>query len=133
ARVERHMPAYTVARNEPAGTQLRWLTFREVPAGYTAPGQYLLVEQGEGEPAMFAIASSPGEPLELLVKEQGDTALALAASAPGVAVAASEVLGGGFGVADDGRTLIALVNGSGISALRPVIRREVSRGLPRPV
>lgn len=127
------MPVYTVARNEPAGTQLRWLTCEEVPDGYHTPGQCVLANLKNHEPSYFAIASSPGEPLELLVKQQGKTALALGATEPGESLEVSEVIGDGFPVEDDHRTLVALVNGSGISALRPVIRREIARGLPRPV
>ena len=51
-----------------------------------------------------------------------------------VTVVTSEAKGSGFPLESvDGRPLVVLVNGSGISAARPVIEAEVTAGLPRPV
>ena len=128
------MPNLTLMANEPAGTQLRLLTFRETPENYSTPGQYVTATTGELKPSFFAIASSPGQPLQLLLKVAGDTATALAALEPGAEVTISEAKGNGFPLdAVSGRPLVVLVNGSGISAARPVIDAEVAAGLPRPV
>jgi len=124
---------HTLTASVPSGTDLRWLTFDRAPGGYHTPGQFVTLEMGEHK-AFFAIASSPGQPLELLVKEDGDAALAVTALQPGDTVAISDAMGQGFG-ADKTRPrpLVCLVNGSALAAVRPVIQAEVDAGLPRPV
>jgi CDP-4-dehydro-6-deoxyglucose reductase len=127
------MPTYTVVRNEPVGAQLHWLVFDRAPVAYVEPGQFVAATVAETQ-AYFAIASSPGEPLELLVKRVGDAAESVCALGPGDSLEATDALGKGFGAAATRpRPLVCLVNGSAISAVRPVIEREVSDGLPRPV
>jgi len=82
----------------------------------------------------FAIASDPGEPLELLIKLDGDPAQAIGALEVGATLDATDALGKGFPVhVGAERPLVCLVNGSAMSAVRPVVRAELDRGLPRPV
>ena len=124
----------TLVHNEPAGSELRRLVFDRPPAGYTVPGQYVLAHAGEHRDSFFAIASSPGEPLTLLVKRQGETAMGLCELEVGGSAEVSEARGPGFAIdRTHGRPLVLLVNGSGISAARPVVRAELARGLSRPV
>lgn len=121
-----------VTNNEPAGTQLRAVSFDLVPPDYTVPGQWAKV-QIAGIEAAFAFASSPGEPLLLLAKDLGAAGNALAAARPGD-VMDVDAARGGFPMAQvAGLPLVLLANGSGISALRPVVRTELAAGLPRPV
>lgn len=124
-----------VVRNEPAATGLRLLTLDRALPDHTRPGQYVLVYVGPHEPAFFALASSPGEPVCLLVKaDVGTAAEDLVRVRPGEALLLSEVLGDGFPVERvAGLELVALVNGSGISAIRPLLDAEVAAGLKRPV
>lgn len=128
------MPLATLLWNQPAGEGLRLLTFDIVLPGYTIPGQYLSATVGDLKPAWFAITSSPGEPVQLLVKASGPAAEALAALLPGDDARLSDPTGKGFDLAPtEGRELVILATGSGISAVRPVIRAELASGLPRPV
>jgi len=127
------MATYTLARSLPAGTDLRWLTFAEPTPGHTRPGQFVAATIGERQ-GYFAIASDPGDPLELLIKAEGDPAAAIAGLPEGATLEGSEAMGAGFPLergAD--RPLVCLINGSAMSAARPVIRAELDRGLPRPV
>lgn len=127
------MPTCTVTRSEPSGTDLRWLTFDRAPGGHTEPGQFVAAEVA-GESSYFAIASSPGDPLELLVKADGDVGTTVAALRPGDTLTVSDAIGEGFhAAATRPRPLICLVNGSALAAVRPVIQSELAAGLPRPV
>lgn len=111
---------------------LRLVFDRPVP-GHVSPGQFVTVHVEGHKPGYFALASSPGQPAELLIKPQGPVAEHLAGLAPGAVVQVSDPIGKGFGVAADGLPLVVLVNGSGISAVRGLIDLEVAAGLPRPV
>lgn len=124
-----------VVTNERAAQGLRLLTLDRPPADYRRPGQYILAHVGAYEPAFFAIASSPGDPLVLLVKEEvGTAAEGLLAMQPGDRFDISAALGDGFPLERvQDRELVILVNGSGISAVRPVIDAELAAGLTRPV
>ncbi len=117
------------------GEGLRRLTLDHSVASFCKPGQCLMVGVGESEPIFLAIASSPGEPVELLVKDQpSGTAHALYGLQEGSSLSISQAMGEGFAMeAVEGRPLIILCNGSGISAVRPVIRAEIAAGLSRPV
>jgi NAD(P)H-flavin reductase len=116
------------------GLGLFRLRFAEALPGHVAPGQFATVHLPGLKPAYFALANGPGEPVELLVKHHGPTAEALDEVPLGTAVEVSAPIGRGFGLdPDDRRPLVALVNGSGISAVRPVIEAEVAGGLRRPV
>lgn len=128
------MGRFEVVRNEAAGTGLRHLVLDRPPEAYTRPGQYVQAGAVGAPPGIFALASSPGAPLELLVKAEGEAAIALAEAGPGTPVEVSHALGDGFPLERvAGRPLLLLVNGSGLSAARPVIAAELAAGLPRPV
>ena len=128
------MPQATLLRNDPAGTGLRCLTVDCVLDSYTTPGQFITATVADQKPALFALANSPGEPVTLLVKDGLGTAHALCGSTPGTTVTISEAQGSGFALAPTAdRELVLLINGSGLSAARPVLRAELAQGLPRPV
>lgn len=123
----------TVVRNDPAGTQLRAITFDVSPPDYLIPGQFSAVTMGEIT-APFAYASLPGEPVLFLAKDEGPAGHALASLLVGETVEMSPSLGPGFPLERvEGRPLVVLVNGSGMSAARAVIRAEIARGIFRPV
>jgi NAD(P)H-flavin reductase len=123
------MASYTLVSNQPSGQRLAHLRFQEPPESYVHPGQFIAVQAVDGvesSPAYFAIASSPGEPLELLVKGQPGLADALATLRPGQTVTASPAQGVGFQARSTlPRPLVCLVNGSALSAVRPVIREAM--------
>lgn len=128
------MPVLVLKSNVPDGLGLRRLTFDRGLEGHTAPGQFVTVHLEGHKPAYFALASVPGQPVELLVKVQGDAAEELADARPGAQVEISEPIGHGFPLdPSDTRPLLVLATGSGLSAVRPVIEAEVARGLPREV
>lgn len=128
------MPQVTVTRNEPAGAGLRLLTLDGPVPDHARPGQYAVARIGDHKPAFFALACSPGEPAQLLIKRAGDAAEALCALEEGQGFDLSEAMGKGFPLgAVDGRELVILCNGSGISAVRSVVAAEVAAGLPRAV
>jgi NAD(P)H-flavin reductase len=128
------MPQVTVVRNEPAGVDLRWLTFDASLEGHDAIGQFVTATVPGHKPAFFALASSPGERVELLVKTTGDAAAMIGALAIGDTLEVSAPMGKGFPLAESrDRELVVLLNGSGISAARPLVRAEIAAGLPRPV
>ncbi|MCB9663659.1 MAG: hypothetical protein H6732_06085 [Alphaproteobacteria bacterium] len=128
------MPELVLQSNTPDGTGLRRLTFDRALPGHTTPGQFVTVHVEGHKPAYFALASSPGAPVELLVKVQGDAAETLADTPAGSVIEVSEPIGHGFPVdPDDTRPLLLLATGSGLSAVKPVIDAELARGLPREV
>ena len=61
---------------------------------YTKGGQYFQIKVGDSKPAYYVIASAPaaGQPLEVIVKNQGDTAEILCDSKPGSPISASTTL-----------------------------------------
>lgn len=128
------MATYTLVDRLTAAKQLELLRFDRPPQGYAEPGQFVIIGAPSHSPSYFAIASSPGEPLELLIKDQPGVAELLCALKPSESVEISEAQGPGFRAAETRPLpLICLVNGSAMSAVRPVIRAEIQRGLPRPV
>lgn len=126
------MPEATLTRNDPAGDGLRLLTFSDAPAEYTRPGQFVTASVNGLKAGFFALASVPGEPVMLLIKNSGELAELLCALEPGASVEMSDAMGKGFPVTGEGE-LVVLCNGSAISACRPVIEAELASGLPRPV
>ncbi len=89
---------------------------------YCAPGQFVAIGLGEEKPAYFAIASSPGEPLTLLVSPWGGVAAHLVDLEVGASFEISQAMGKGFDLAAiAGLSTVLLCGGSGISAIRPVV------------
>ena len=128
------MPTVSVRSNRYAAEQLRWITLDWIAEGYTIPGQFITATTGDLKPGFFAIASSPGQPIELLIKNSGETAERLCALQAGDSIEVSEPMGKGFPVEKaEGRDLVFLVNGSGISAVRPVIEAQIKSGLTREI
>lgn len=128
------MPTLHVVQNIADGVSLRRISFDATLAGHDHAGQFAKAGPPGLEPAYFALASSPGQPAELLVKTVGATSEALGALGIGAAVTFSEPIGRGFPLdPDDTRELVLLATGSGISGVRSVVRAEIARGLPRAV
>ena len=128
------MHTVTVTFNRPAGTQMRWIQLDWIPEAYTTPGQFIQATIGDLKPGFFAIASDPGKPIELLLKNAGPAAEALCAAQPGDSVQATDPMGKGFPVSrTEHRDWVVLVNGSGISAIRPVINQAIRDGLTRDI
>ena len=128
------MPTVTVRFNRPTGEQMRWIQLDWTPESYERPGQFIQATVGDLKPGFFAIASNPGEPIELLIKNSGPAAEALCAAQAGDMVDATEPMGKGFPVENTGdRDWVVLVNGSAISAVRPVLNAAISNGLQREV
>ncbi len=127
------MSEHRIVRSEPAGYGLRLLTFDQPLPGHASAGQFTTATLPDGRRAFFALANDPGAPVELLIKLQGEVADALAATPIGAPVALSPAMGRGFGVPDSPEPLVLLIAGSGLSAVRALIRRELALGLPRPV
>jgi len=105
-------------------------------AGYTAPGQYCQFRVGEdSKPAFIAIASAPGQPVELLVKAQGGTSDQLCRLRAGDRLECSPVMGGGFPLDQappaDFDTLLLFATGSGISPVRACIESGALRAAER--
>ena len=80
----------------PACVQLVKITVDMGPLAkeYTKGGQYFQIKVGDSKPAYYVIASAPGagQPLEVIVKNQGDTAEILCDSKPGPPISASTTL-----------------------------------------
>jgi len=99
---------------------------RALIASYTEPGQYVLATPaGLDESGPFALASAPGaDPggIELLVKPEGDIAVALAGLGPGQRLSLSAPMGPGFGLERArARDLLILAAGSGIGPIRAAL------------
>jgi NAD(P)H-flavin reductase len=121
-----------VVRNEPAGVGLRWLTFDRPVADHRVAGQYVTVTPSGHPPVFFALASAPGAPMELLVKMDGEPAIAVGSSAPGDTIDVSPAQGSGFALDRvSGYDLVFLVNGSGLSAARPTLDAARRDSKPR--
>ncbi|MDF1565847.1 MAG: NAD-binding oxidoreductase [Deltaproteobacteria bacterium] len=99
---------------------------------YQRPGQYLRVRCPGGEAvAYLALASAPtdGSPWELLLQPGGGAVDEILAhlGGGGSAVEVSGAEGAGFGLAEQaGRPLLLVAGGSGISALRSVLREVLA-------
>jgi NAD(P)H-flavin reductase len=120
-----------IRHNLPEATGLRRIELEAVTTPETRPGQYVkLALNPDEKPIFLAIASCAGEPLTLLVKVEGAVATALSAKTVGETIYVSEPLGRGFALEHaENRDIVVLCNGSGISAIRPVMRSLVDRGV----
>ncbi len=107
----------------PALRALRLAAPPELARSHARAGQYLKV-RSDGRDGIFALASAPGRPLELLVKRGAPAADALAGLGAGAALEVSDVLGPGFPVEEAaGRDLLLFAAGSGITPIRAVVQR----------
>jgi NAD(P)H-flavin reductase len=99
-----------------------------VAAAHRAPGQHVTVTIDGSPPAHFALASAPGQPLELLVKHSGGgTAERLSSAATGAHVRVTPPAGPGFPVDDHhGRDLVLCASGSAIAPIRAVVQHVIS-------
>jgi NAD(P)H-flavin reductase len=122
-RITAPMNAYPILHHELAAVDLTTVTIDAPTPPGTLPGQYLRLRVPEMEkPSFFAIASIPDEPLTLLVKGDSGVGRSLSAMRPGQLVEVSAPEGPGFAL-DRIRALdwVVYSNGSGLSAVRPVI------------
>jgi len=120
------MQAVRVRSNEGAGEGLHALVLEvpsELAAGYTVPGQYVQLGRGEGKPAFMAIASAPGgDTFEFLIQRTDGMAGQICDVQAGDTLECSAVMGKGFAVDElDGREVVFMAGGTGISAVRAVI------------
>lgn len=124
----------TLVENRPEAAEQRLLRFDRVPQGYTTPGQFIVATTGDQKPGYFAIASSPGQPLELLLKAAGPVAQAICALVPGAPFDVTAAQGPGFALERAAACpLVLCVTGTGLAAVRALVAAEVAAGLSRPV
>lgn len=93
----------------------------EIAGAYERAGQFVEVEYGGEEPALFAIASSPGEAraLELLV---GEPARSRGCWSEGTAVSIRGPLGRGFPLSlAEEQDVLLFAQGSALAAVRPLV------------
>lgn len=94
-------------------------------AQYTTPGQYLVLHpEGADKPVFMAIASGPGQPLELLV---GAAAAEKLAPEVGGTLSCDPPAGKGYPIdIAKGNNLLLFGVGSGMSAIRAVVEHVVA-------
>lgn len=100
-----------------------------------AAGQYVVLGTAETEPRYFAVASTRADlPVaEFLIGRGSPTSDALCDLSPGDEVFLSHAMGKGFGEPAEG-PLVLFGSGTGVAALRPVIRAALQGGgLRRPI
>ena len=90
------MKSVTVRFNRPAGEQMRWIQLDWAPDSYTKPGQFVQATIGDRKPGFFCHRFQSWRPLELLIKNSGDAAEALCATAEGDTVQVTDPMGKGF-------------------------------------
>lgn len=126
------MPSAVLSGRRDAGGGLLLVTLLVQPAvaaAYRAPGQYVEVTVPKGT-GFFVLGSEPGDTAwELLVRNAGDAADALATLPVGSPIDVSRPHGAGFPVERArGRALAVAVVGSALGAARPVLRRRIAEG-----
>jgi len=133
----------TIASIDDAADGLKAITIEPpdgVADGFVTAGQYVQIRAPGAEKAgFFAIASAPGAtgPFEFLIKEQPPSDWSpgtgwLTGASAGADLEMSQVMGGGFKVADkleSVETALLFAAGSGISPLRSVIESGTLKGL----
>lgn len=128
------MNTITVTSSTRMGRDMRWIVGDQGLESYSRPGQFVTVHLNEIKPAYFAIASEVGAPLGFLVKEGGAAADALIKLQSGDQFEVSDTIGNGFPMERvEGLDLLIMATGSGISAVRSVIAREIDLGMPRSI
>jgi sulfhydrogenase subunit gamma (sulfur reductase) len=126
------MPSARIAARRDVGAGLALVTLdvdRDVAEEYVAPGQYVEVS-APGGAGFFVFAGEPGASRwELLVREVGGAAEALASLPLGTSLDVSRPLGAGFPLARAaGRPLVVAAVGSAIGVARPILRRRLEAG-----
>jgi len=118
-----------VVSSEEVGVGLKLVTTDQVLAGHTAHGQFVSATTGDLKPAYFAIASSPGSALQLLLKMDGDVANVIGSLPVGGEFDISDPMGSGFDLGEHGhRPRVVCTTGTGIAAVRSMIDHWVADG-----
>lgn len=126
------MPSAVLSSRQDAGGDLLLISLDvapEIARAYETPGQYVEVKTESGK-GYFVLANDVGTtPWELLVKNAGGAADALATLPLGSVLPIKGPLGAGFSV-DRMRSkhVVVAVVGSAISVARPVIRQRIRDG-----
>ena len=126
------MPSAVLSGRRDAGGGLLLITLLVEPAvasSYRAPGQYVEVTVPKGA-GFFVLGGEPGDTAwELLVRNAGDAADALATLPVGSPIDVSRPHGAGFPLdRARGRTRAVVVVGSALGAARPVLRKRIADG-----
>lgn len=122
--MEPRLPATVLDAPVSAG-QLRLVTLQvpaEVHEGFVTPGQYLAVRYGEQQ-ALWALASAPGEPVQVLLKQTPAVAQWLGSAAPTLSVSVPQGPGFPPEALASGRPVVMIGTGSGLGPLRSVLRQ----------
>ncbi|CAK0742717.1 hypothetical protein CVIRNUC_001416 [Coccomyxa viridis] len=104
---------------------------------YTKGGQYFQIKVGDSKPAYYVIASAPatGQPLEVIVKNQGDTAEILCDSKPGAEIDVSPVMGKGFPIEKAPPSkipyLFIFATGTGVGGIKALIESDALKARER--
>jgi NAD(P)H-flavin reductase len=127
----RFRPARLAGR-ESAGGGLTRVKVEPEPgslASYRNPGQYVEMRAGQ-ETGFFVISSEPGVgPWELVMRSGGGASDVVLAMPIGSAIELTWAIGDGFPMADAaGSPLVVALNGTGVAAGPPVVRRRVRDG-----
>jgi NAD(P)H-flavin reductase len=129
---EREGERAVLSARSPAGGELILISLEvddEIARRYTTPGQYIEVKADAGN-GYFVLASDVGQrPWQLLVKNAGGAADALATLPIGTSVAIAGPLGAGFSVERmRSRHVVVAVVGSALGVARSVLGRRIADG-----
>ncbi len=126
------MPSAILSARHDAGGELLLVSLdvsADVARSYTTPGQYIEVKTASGK-GYFVLAGEVGaSPWQLLVKNAGGAADALATLPLGSTLELTGPLGAGFSAPDmDSRHLAITVVGSALGVARPLLARRIGSG-----
>jgi len=121
-----------LSARSPVGGELLMISLdvdEESARRYTTPGQYIEVKADTGS-GYFVLASDVGQrPWQLLVKNAGGAADALATLPLGAPITIAGPKGAGFSVERmRSRHVVVAVVGSALGVARPVLRRRIADG-----
>jgi NAD(P)H-flavin reductase len=127
-------PARLAGRESAGGGLTRVLVEPEAAllASYRTPGQYVEMRAG-GETGFFVLSNEPGSPVWELVMRAGggasDVVLAMPTGSAGPDIELTGAIGHGFPVESAaGHPLVVALNGTGVAAGPPLVRRRVRDG-----
>ncbi len=124
-------PARLAGRESAGGGLTRVLVEPEAAllASYRTPGQYVEMRAG-GETGFFVLSNEPGSPVWALVMRAGGGASDVVLAIPvGSDIELTGAIGHGFPVeAAAGHPLVVALNGTGVAAGPPLVRRRVRDG-----